>query len=1082
MDADKKNTIQPVRTAGGADGAELGETKTLQLDHSDIGFGLYQEALQINPVEREQIAKTVKLKLDRILLPLMCIAYLLGFLDKASLNYANAYGLQADLGLHGNEYSWVAAISNFGYLAFAYPSTLILQKWPIGKFVSCAAEACIAPAWMLLTGMFWTRQEQPFRMAWWLGCNGIAQIAGAGIAWGLGNKSGPVASWKLIFVTIGAMSFGYGLICLFILPSTPSDFYFFNHQETVVAVWRIADNQTGVKHGKILRYQIKEALTDPKVFFIAGAALSLGIVNGAVQNFMTTLLKSFGYSNVKSVEYQMPAGAFQLIPTIGFGLLNSYIPNFLIVSISFGFLIPLAGMIGIATIPLRHQLALTACAWLQPVAGVAIILSWTLVSSNIAGHTKRMFVNGLEFVLYATGNIIGVESAGILFTVLMGLWMWRENRRRDRNAGQQPKGAEAGFLDHTDLENQAFRYKLRRRKVKCDGQRPACQTCQTRQDDCEYPATLLPGGYSIDIMTFGSPFPQQSRPAHSGRREGTDSDRPRARVRRDGFQQRLLEVFWSTHHSVELCACIHRPSFETEYSEPENEFLMCAISSLSAIYLSDDEARTHTGETTAASLSSSYAERAREFSRTTSDNPTISTIQANLILGLRDLLQRSISSGWMYIGHSIRMSQAMRLRREFNQRLRPREKERRRRTFWACVIMDRLASYWCNRPPTIQLDAISIRLPMAEAAYAFDEESTVPTLEAVFQGTNFESLSGLLQHFCVAAVLWGQLAGEYAIGGRATAKASPMNPLTDNHRFHCFLLEYHRRLPASLRWSSASYRAHRSLGQGQTFVNLHLVLHHGLFVIQQEYLPQLDPFGNVDRMIGDAGCDRAGVPFNHRDEDVVTSCLENTRAIISISQIMSSSDDQAIHIFQSTFAASALMSAAQVCLWGHFVEQYPRENSQRTQFRDWFTFSLEINRRWSSNWKVCEGFVESLELLEKLYECAYGTAQIPTDKIDDNSNQIMRPDASSQLSEGAGLPDPTTTNQRLYYQIRAISVLSLEDKNFKRRCLAAFTKAMWPDIVGDDVMEAFLLTELDEAHDLGDESIFPTFQEDASEG
>jgi hypothetical protein len=53
---------------------------------------------------------------------------------------------------------------------------------------------------MLLTGMFWTRQEQPFRMAWWLGCNGIAQIAGAGIAWGLGNKSGPVASWKLIFV------------------------------------------------------------------------------------------------------------------------------------------------------------------------------------------------------------------------------------------------------------------------------------------------------------------------------------------------------------------------------------------------------------------------------------------------------------------------------------------------------------------------------------------------------------------------------------------------------------------------------------------------------------------------------------------------------------------------------------------------------------------------------------------------------------------------------------------------------------------------------------------------------------------
>ncbi|KAH8690701.1 major facilitator superfamily domain-containing protein [Talaromyces proteolyticus] len=515
MDCDKKNTIQQVRPTGGethTDGetAEIGETKILELGHGDIGYDLYQEALQFDPIERKRIAKAVKLKLDSILLPLMCIAYLLGFLDKAALNYANAYGLQSDLGLYGNQYSWVAAISNFGYLIFAYPSTLILQKWPIGKFVSCmlmawgalllltptaknlggilairfflgAAEACIAPAWMLLTGMFWTRQEQPFRMAWWLGCNGLAQLAGAGIAWGLGHSTGPVESWKLIFVTIGAISFGYGLICLALLPSTPIDFYFFNHQETVVAIWRIADNQTGVKHGKILWYQIKEALRDPKVLCIAGAALCLGIVNGAIQNFMTTLLKSFGYDDVKSVEYQMPSGAFQFIPTVAFGLLNSYIPNFLVFSISIGFLVPLAGMIGIATIPLSHQLALTACAWLQPFAGVAIILSWTLVSSNIAGHTKRMFVNGLEFVLYAAGNIIGpflflpsekpryltaiwalagVEGAGILFTVLLGLWMLRDNRLRDKSVGQPAEGNVVGFSDCTDIENRAFRYRL----------------------------------------------------------------------------------------------------------------------------------------------------------------------------------------------------------------------------------------------------------------------------------------------------------------------------------------------------------------------------------------------------------------------------------------------------------------------------------------------------------------------------------------------------------------------------------------------------------------------------------------------
>jgi len=107
--------------------------------------------------------------------------------------------------------------------------TLALQKFPIGKFIAiglmvwgsllmCMAaatnfagimvlrfllggtESCIAPAWMLLTSMFWTRTEQPFRMSWWLGCDGIAVLLGAGISWGLGHTTGSTAPWGLIFI------------------------------------------------------------------------------------------------------------------------------------------------------------------------------------------------------------------------------------------------------------------------------------------------------------------------------------------------------------------------------------------------------------------------------------------------------------------------------------------------------------------------------------------------------------------------------------------------------------------------------------------------------------------------------------------------------------------------------------------------------------------------------------------------------------------------------------------------------------------------------------------------------------------
>lgn len=160
----------------------------------------------------------------------MCFIYLMSFLDKQTLNYSNAYGLQADLGLSGNQYSWVASVTNIGYLVGSYPSTFCLQRFPIGKFISImlmswgiiliatvgaknfaglmalrfllgALEAGVGPAWMLITSMFWTREEQPFRMCIWLGTNGISLMLGAGISWALGHTDNPhLSSWQLIFL------------------------------------------------------------------------------------------------------------------------------------------------------------------------------------------------------------------------------------------------------------------------------------------------------------------------------------------------------------------------------------------------------------------------------------------------------------------------------------------------------------------------------------------------------------------------------------------------------------------------------------------------------------------------------------------------------------------------------------------------------------------------------------------------------------------------------------------------------------------------------------------------------------------
>lgn len=111
------------------------------------------------------------------------------------------------------------------------------------------------------------------------------------------------------------------------------------------------------------------------------------------------------------------------------------------------------------------------------------------MTSNIAGHSKRTLTNGLWFVWYAAGNIIGAQifftreapryqsaiialcicyGAIIVLGGVMRQYMWWENRRRDKAMGvgertvngADEQAMQEGFKDVTDLQNKHFRYCL----------------------------------------------------------------------------------------------------------------------------------------------------------------------------------------------------------------------------------------------------------------------------------------------------------------------------------------------------------------------------------------------------------------------------------------------------------------------------------------------------------------------------------------------------------------------------------------------------------------------------------------------
>lgn len=480
-----------------------------------VGIEFFEHIDEISEEETQAELKRIRRKIDWRLMPILCTTYMLQFLDKLSLNYASAYTLKDDLGLTGQRYSWVAAIFNFGYLFWAYPSNHIIQKVPVAKytgimiftwaiilichifasnyagmlalrFILGMFEAGISPTCMMICGMFYSKQDQAFRMCTFLSCNGIATVVGALLGFGLGHADNTaLASWKLIFLTIGLMNFAWSIVFYFFTPDSPANAKFLTEREKTIFIKHIAKNNQGVKDERFLWPQAFEALRDIQVYIFILIGLACGIINGGVSNFQSSLIAGFGFGPLARTALQMPTGAIEFVVVFTCGIIALKVPNTRCI-IFCGLCVPgLAGLIGIHLIE-DNRWALVGCTWLQYIIGGPVILCWIFINANIAGGTKKTTVNGLWFMFYAAGNIIGanifytreypkyVSAMTALITcyslmIALGigyyfLCVWR-NAKRDKEQGGYTDEIKAqaikdGFSGMTDFENRGFRYSL----------------------------------------------------------------------------------------------------------------------------------------------------------------------------------------------------------------------------------------------------------------------------------------------------------------------------------------------------------------------------------------------------------------------------------------------------------------------------------------------------------------------------------------------------------------------------------------------------------------------------------------------
>ncbi|KAK8129172.1 transporter [Apiospora kogelbergensis] len=479
---------------------------------SAVGYAEYLEAINLD-VSKKELTR-VRWKIDMVMLPMFLLTQALQFMDKTSLNYANLFGYQDALQLHGTQFNYLSAMVYAGYFFGQYPCGWLIGRFPAQKvlgistllwgvtvmimtqartyssalavrFIMGLFEAAVTPGLTLMTGFWYTRREIPLRQCIWYSSLGWGGIVGSYISMGISGL--PVdmkpERWELIFYILGGVTCLWAVFIWVFMADSPSNAMFLNRRERLIAVRRVAGNQTGIKNKNFDKGQIVIGFCDPKTILLFVSVFAAAIPNGVVNSFSTIIIRDMGFGTSMTTKLKSVGDAVQIVALIFGGIIILNVPNSRLLAATAANILCTIAAACMAYLPRSNTWGRLVCFWLVNAQSVGFTVSLTTVSSNMAGHTHRSLASALVFTAYCWGNFAGPfvvdpkeapRYEGATIGLLVGyaiktgchfgllVYMYMFNKRRDQKYGPPNKAAsdEAGMKDQTEFENKDFRYVL----------------------------------------------------------------------------------------------------------------------------------------------------------------------------------------------------------------------------------------------------------------------------------------------------------------------------------------------------------------------------------------------------------------------------------------------------------------------------------------------------------------------------------------------------------------------------------------------------------------------------------------------
>ncbi|KIP10635.1 hypothetical protein PHLGIDRAFT_84571 [Phlebiopsis gigantea 11061_1 CR5-6] len=378
-------------------------------------------------------------KIDFRLVPVLCILYLLAFLDRVNISNAALYGLKTDLDLTGNKYNNALVVFFVPYIIFEIPSNTLMKRFkphvwlPLCMFffglVSCLQgltqnysgliatrfflglfESGMFPGCFYLLAMWYKRSESQKRYTFFFCSTTLAGAFGGLLATAIGKMDGirGYRGWRWVFILEGILTCVVAMSFFFLIPDFPEEVSWLSAEERQFVKARLQEDVgESQRHKPLKPKDVFRILREWNI--ILGGFMYFGLIVPAYSYayFAPAIIQSLGHNAIRTQLLSVPPWACAFGLAMILAVLSDRIGHRFIFT-----LIPQAvALAGFAILFNVHhtphlQYAGLFLAASGTYASMPVTVCW--FATNLGGHQRRAVGTGWQV---GFGNIGGIIAA-----------------------------------------------------------------------------------------------------------------------------------------------------------------------------------------------------------------------------------------------------------------------------------------------------------------------------------------------------------------------------------------------------------------------------------------------------------------------------------------------------------------------------------------------------------------------------------------------------------------------------------------------------------------------------------------------